>query len=365
MLEDVVFISMEGKKDFKIGNFLVREDIALPVYVKNNKKFSIDFLTSENVVTGMIKVLTEDSDNENIDYYREFIFTVQPDIEARLTSVAYEAEKNHHYDDALNVYKVLYSLKPDSLDHNLNIAICYDEYSQHLYSQGINIEAEKLEDQSYQFFKNVEEFEDKSDRAYYYLGRFYLTRENFKKTIEYFNEFVKITDDCIRKEEVIKFLKNISDDGVRDEDYQNAIWLIQSDKEEEALNYINKFTEKYPKSWNAYFIKGWALRKMEKYSEAVTQFNEALKYNPDSPDVCNELGLCYMNLNVFYKSKLNFSKALRKKPDDLSIIYNLAICSFKEGNNEEALKYCKVILEFNPKDLNAKKLIQIIEENNK
>lgn len=365
MLEDIVFISMEGKKDFQIGSFQVREDIALPVYIKDNKKFSIESLTPENIVTGMIKVLIEDSDNENIDYYREFIFTVQPDIEVRLTSTAYEAEKNHHYDDALNVYKVLYSLKSDSLDHNLNIAICYDEYSQYLFSQGMNSEAEKLEDQSYQFFKKVEEFENKSDRAYYYLGRFYLARENYEKAIEFFNEFVKITDDSTRKEEVINFLKNIKDDGVTDEDYQNAVWLIQSDKEDEALNYINKFNEKYPNSWNAYFIKGWALRKMDKFPEAIAQFNEALKYNLESPDIYNELGLCYMSLEIYYKSRLNFSKALRKKPDDLSIIYNLAICSYKEGNIGEALKYCKVILEFNPKDLNAKNLIQIIEEKNK
>ena len=99
MLKDVVFVSMEGKKNFKIGDFLVREDVSLPVYVKDNTKFSLEELTSENIVTGMIKVLTEDPDNENIDYYRDFIFTVRPDIEAYLTSVAYEAERNNHYDD--------------------------------------------------------------------------------------------------------------------------------------------------------------------------------------------------------------------------------------------------------------------------
>ena len=163
MLEDVVFISMEGKSNFKIGNFSVREDISLPVYVKDNTKFSFDDLTGENIVTGMIKVLTEDPENENIDYYRDFIFTVQPEIEAHLTSVAYEAERNNHYDDALNIYKVLYFLKPKSLDHNLNIAICYDEYSKYLFSQGIDSEAEKLEDQSYQFFKIIEDFDVKTD----------------------------------------------------------------------------------------------------------------------------------------------------------------------------------------------------------
>lgn len=364
MLKDVVFISMEGKTNFKIGEFSVREDIALPVYVSDNTKFSLEDLTPENVVTGMIKVLTEDTDNENIDYYRDFIFTVQPEIEVYLTSVAYEAERNNHYNEALDIYKVLFSLKPDSLDHNLNIAICYDEYSKYLFDRGIDAEAEKLEEQSYQFFKKIEEFEDKTDRAYYYLGRFYLARENYEKSVEYFNEFIKVTDDIKRKEEVIDFLKEILEEGVTDEDYQNAVWLIQSDKEEEAFSYIDKFMKKYPDSWNAYFLKGWALRKLEKYSEAITYLEKSLKYNPNSPDVYNELGVCYMNLNIFYKSRLYFSKALKNSPDDLSIINNLALCSYKEGNKEEAVKYCKVILEFNPDDLQAKKLIEIIKDNN-
>jgi tetratricopeptide (TPR) repeat protein len=365
VLKDVVFISMEGKKDFKIGEFLINENIALPVYVKGNKQFTIDDLTGDNIVTGIIKVLTDDPDNENLDYYREFIFAVQPEIEARLTSVAYEAERNHHFDDALNIYKVLFSLKPDSIDHNLNIAICYDEYSQYNFSKGIDPEAEKLEEQSFQFFKKVEDYENKTERAYYYLGRFYFSRENFEKAMEYFNEFIKITDDEIRKKEVIKFLNEVCNEGVTDENYQNAVWLIQSDKENEAFSYIDKFIEKYPKSWNGFFIKGWAFRKLEKYKEAIECFEKAIKFNPDSPDVFNELGLCYMNTNVFYKSKLYFSKALKNNPEDLSIINNLALCSFKEGNKEEALKYCEIILEFNPDDLQTKKLLEIIKEDKK
>lgn len=362
MLEDVVFISMEGKKDFHIGDFLVDEDISLPVFIEGKKKISIEDITPENIMTGMIKVLTDDPDNENIDYYRRFIFSVQPDIEARLTSVAYEAERNLHYDNALELYKVLYSLKPDSIDHNLNIAICYDEYSQYLYSQGIDTEAEKLENQSFQFFKAVDEHDDKNDRAYYYLGRFFLARDNFEKAIDNFKEFLKTTTDIERKKEVGTLLNEIINEGVTDEDYQNAVWLIQSDKEIEALKHIEKFGSKYPESWNTFFVRGWALRKLEKYTEAISEFEKALKHNPDSPDIYNELGVCYMNLKVYDKSQLNFYRALKKNPEDTSIMHNLALCNFKKGDKEEALKYCRVILEFNPDDLEIKKLIKIIEE---
>ncbi|MCK4796733.1 MAG: tetratricopeptide repeat protein [Spirochaetes bacterium] len=364
MLNDVVFISMEGKTNFKIGDFLVREDISLPVYVKEGEKFSIDYITPENVITGMIKVLSDNSENENIDYYRDFIFTVQPDIEARLSHVAYEAEKNHHYDEALEIYRILYFLKPDSIEQNLNIAICYDEFSKYLFSQGRDKEANKFEEQAYHFFKILDGFENKTDRVYYYLGRFYVSHENYEKAVEYFRQFIDITNDIEKKEEVIQLLEDIIDKGVTDEDYQTALELIHADKAIDAIGYIDRFAKKYPKSWNAYYVKGWAFKKMEKYQDAIELFEKALKLNPDSSDIYNELGLCYLSLKVFHKSELNFFRALKKSPDDIAIISNLALCSFKKGNKQEALKYCDVILEFNPKDLDAKNLKKVIEESN-
>lgn len=363
MLKDVVFISMEGKPNFKFGDFSVREDIALPVFI-GNKKFTIDMLTPDNIISGMIKVIASDIENEHVDYYRQFIFSVNPNIEAKLSAVAYEASRNQHFDQALEIYSVLFALLPNSIEQALNIAICYDDFSNYLFSIGNENEAVKYEDQAFQFFKKVDSFEEKTERALYYLGRFYLARENYEKSIEYFKDFTRVTQDQDRKNEVIKVIDDIVKEGTIDEDYQSALGLIQADKEKEAMGFIDKFFNKYPDSWNAYFIKGWALRKMEQFDEAIKYYNEAIKLNPDSSDVYNELGICYMNLKDFSKSELNFEKALKKAPDDSSIIFNLALCAFKKGDIKEALKYCEVILEFNPKDLQTKKLKKMIEESN-
>ena len=53
MMDDVVFISMEGKKDFKIGDFLVREDVSLPVHIHDRSNVSLEEITPENI-TAMI-----------------------------------------------------------------------------------------------------------------------------------------------------------------------------------------------------------------------------------------------------------------------------------------------------------------------
>lgn len=363
MSDNIYFISMEGKTNYKIGNFAVREDIPLPVYVQDGGKLSLEKINPENIIGGMLKILMEDSQNDHLDYYRDFIFSVQPDIEARLTSGAYEAEQSEHFKDALDIFRVLLALKPNSLDANLNLAICYDEYSQSLFDKGREQEALKMEELAFDFFKIVDEFEDKPENALYYLGRFYLYRENYEKSVNYFDEFVRNTTDQERKKEVIDVLKNIRDFGVTDSDYQDAVAMIHSDNESESFGYIERYIQKFPNSWHGYYLKGLAFRKMEKFNEAIENLDKALQLNIDSSDIYNELGLCYMNLGVFHKGELNFNKALRKNPEDLIILSNLAMLYFKKGDKEEALKYCDIVIEFDPNDLYTKNLRKMIDEN--
>jgi tetratricopeptide (TPR) repeat protein len=358
----VFFISMEGRSDFRIGNFKVREDIPLPVYVEDEKKFSVDNINPDNIISGMIKILMEDSQNDHLEYYREFIFTVQPEIEARLSSIGYDAEKNMKFQDAIDIYRVLLALKPDSINSNLNLAICYDEFSQYLFSHGRENEALKMEELSFDFFKIVENFDDKPDNAYYYLGRFFLYRENYQKARENLEEFIRNTDDEERKKEAGEILTDINNSGMMDENYKSSMEMITADKNEAAVDYINRYIEKYPDSWHGYYIKGQALRKMENFKDAVDIFNKALSLNPDSSDIYNEIGLCHMDLKDFAKSELNFYRALKKNPEDLAILTNLAILNFRRGNKTEAVKYCDIILEYDPNDLYAKDLKKVIEE---
>ena len=358
----VYFISMEGRKDYKIGNFSVREDIPLPVYVEDQKKFTSDSITPDNIISGMIKILMEDPDNDHLEYYRDFIFTLQPEIEERLSSIGYDAEQNNKYLDAINIYRVLLALIPTSLNANLNLAACYDNFSRHLFSRGRETEALKMEELAFDFIKDVEEFDDITDRAYYYLGSFYLYRENYPKAISNFDEFLRTSDDADRKKEVTDLLSDLNVSGLMDENYKTAMEMISSDKNEAAISYINSYIERYPSSWHGYFIKGQALRKSANPEEAIESLLKAIELNPESSDIYNELGLCYMEMKDYAKSELNFYRALKHNSEDLSIMSNLAVLYYRRGNKKEAIKYCDIILEFDPNDLYAKDLKKTIEE---
>ena len=277
MLKQVFFISMEGRSDFCIENFQVREDVPLPV-LASSEKLSKEDITPDNIILGMFRVIRENEIEENIDYYRDFIYAVKPDIDAQLTSAALEAENNGDYSDAIDIYSGLLRLNPESPEHLLNIAVCYNEYSLFLFDKGKEELALQMEELAFKFFKILDEIPEKNDRIFYYLGRFYLSKENYEKAIEYFKEFISLTDDDERKKEVLEALKMIQSLGVLNEDYRYAQELTEADKDGAALESIEKFIEKYPLNWNGYHLKGFILRKLERYEEAV-DFFKILLYN--------------------------------------------------------------------------------------
>ena len=70
----------------------------------------------------MFRVIRDNENDENINYYRDFIYAVKPDVDAQLTSAALEAENNGDYTEAIDIYTGLLRLNPDSSDHLLNCA---------------------------------------------------------------------------------------------------------------------------------------------------------------------------------------------------------------------------------------------------
>jgi Tfp pilus assembly protein PilF len=65
---------------------------------------------------------------------------------------------------------------------------------------------------------------------------------------------------------------------------------------------------------NLAYDKGTALVKEGKFSEAVTQFEEALKSDPENPDVLNMLAYSQRNVGRIEDAFTNYKKALMLRP---------------------------------------------------
>ncbi len=356
MEDKLFFISMEGRSEHYIDGFKVREDVPLPVLIPESETISTDHITSENMMAGMLKIIENEPDHENLDYYRSFIYTVRPDIEAHMSSIAYEAETNFHFSEAIGIYTLILTLNPTATDMLLNLAVCYDEFAEYTLSKGDEQQSSHFKDKASEYFIQIDALKEKNERAYYYLGRFYTENSNYSKAIDYFQEFIKSTKDDERKKEAINFVNELRILGLEDDLYKNALFHYECEKYEESLKFISGYIHSYPHSWHGHYLKGQILYRMGQFRDAINSYSTALESNIESSEILNSMGLSYMEIGEYSKSNKYFFKALNIDPDNLSIYYNLALLAKYRSDYLEAIKFCDIILEFNKDDIPAKTL---------
>ena len=139
---------------------------------------------------------------------------------------------------------------------------------------------------------------------------------------------------------------------------------IKNGEEEKGIEEIRKFLVNNSKVWNAWFLLGWGLRRLERYSDAKLAFEEALKCGGDSnPDTYNELSLCYIKEENFDESKKCLMKAFEMDSENTKIISNLGFLALAQGDKQQARNYFTAVLEFDPKDkIAANELLKLEKE---
>ena len=164
-----------------------------------------------------------------------------------------------------------------------------------------------------------------------------------------------------RAQEILNEIKNQNMDDVR---FQNAFDLISKGEDEKALEEIRLFLQNNPEVWNAWFMLGWALRKMGRFEDAKQAFLEAIKFGGDkNSDTLNELALCLIQLEEFSLAKKYLLDAFALSPESTKIISNLGYLALAEGNKQEARNYFAAVLEYDPNDkIAATELLKLEKE---
>ena len=75
-IKDVQFITIPQNR--KIGDFLLKSDIMLPVQMNSNTK--PEDIDLNSIAAGLIKVIAHDPENKNMDYYCSLLKQIQPDV---------------------------------------------------------------------------------------------------------------------------------------------------------------------------------------------------------------------------------------------------------------------------------------------
>jgi tetratricopeptide (TPR) repeat protein len=372
-LESIFYITLPENYSLPENAFKIDTTIPLPVQspVKNPADFDISTLTWEMILAGILTVLAYDKNNQHIHYYRSLITTVKPNIKTELSQAAILKIKNEDFDIAEEIFTALHGLDPEDMRTILNLALFFDERAESYKKSGLLDEAEAYDDSAHNYYQQAMLAEPAVPDAFFNAGFFYLKQRNFTKAKNCFETYLslsekyeedEVTDSDRRKrkrsEEIIQ---DINSRNLEDELFKSAYDFIAMGQEEKGLKSIKEFLETNPKVWNAWFMLGWALRRLERWDDAKAAFLKAVELGGNNPDTYNELAICCIELEEFSECKKFLSEALKIEPENTKIISNLGFLELKQGNISEAQKYFTIVLELDPNDVIAKKTLENLE----
>lgn len=371
-LESLVFISLKDNTD--LSALFPGFDSALPIPVQlasAEEQFSASKLSKESILSGILAVLAWDKNNEHIEYYRSIIQTAIPTIEQDLTETGIFQAKNGDFELAEEIFLSLHGLNPTNSRTILNLALLFDEKGESLHKIGLIEDAEAYDDTAFYWYKQAMLAEPPLTDAFFNAAYFFLRLQNYKKAKEAFETYIKIetkTDELTKdkKKDAQNFIDHIQAQSLDDDLFKSAYDFILMNQEEKALEKIREFLEYKPKVWNAWFLLGWALRKLNRWQDAKQAFLQCIELASKEQstigtayaDMCNEISICCMELGELTESRKWLEAGLAQDCENTKIITNLGMLALKQGNKEEAKGFFKTSLEIDPNDVFAKELLE-------
>ncbi len=374
-LDSIYYITLGDESEFSSKAMHIDKTIPLPVQKKQDDSpgnFNIDELSAEQILSGILTVLAYDRQNEHLEYYRSILLKARPNVKQELSEAAILKTKNGDFELAEEIFMALKGLDPDDAAITLNAALFFDQRADNYRQNLLNDDANAYDALALEYYESAMQAEPPAPDAYFNAGFFHLKQRNFRAARECFESYLALTcdakdeseNDAYKKERAQEILDNIKNQNMDDERFKSAYEFISSGQEEKGLDEIRIFLQHNPNVWNAWFMLGWGLRRLERYGEAEMAFGKALEFGGDAnSETYNEIALCLMAKGDFQGAKKNLLRALSLAPESTKIISNLGYVALRQGDTDEARKYFASALEFDPDDKIAAAELSKLEAN--
>jgi len=142
----------------------------------------------------------------------------------------------------------------------------------------------------------------------------------------------------------------------------NLARIIQSIEKEGSSEEILRMIEHLIPTAHQYIKSGLSYYHKGDYNEAIKQFQEALKLNPEKAEIHYNLGLTYQAKGLWDEAIEEYRKALELNPEDAEAHNNLGIVYYNQGNCQKAIEEFKFALSINPDFEIARKNLKLLEE---
>jgi Tfp pilus assembly protein PilF len=243
----------------------------------------------------------------------------------------------------------------------LNLALLFEQRAEAAESRGDDDAAARYEDRALEAYQNLVDKDEVLPEAHLNAAHFYLKRRNYDRARVHLESYTQTGDDEEKIDEARAIISEIDSQNLLDTLFKEAYDFIRMGKEEDGIVKIKKFLESNPEVWNAWFLLGWAYRRLEMYEEARDAFLKAEEHGSDHPDTLNELAICYMELGRYEESRRRLEDALAKEPTNTKIMSNLGILALKQGQVDEAEGFFHSVLDLEPEDPVAREYLDRLQ----
>ena len=363
-LANIVYISIAQTTQRQIGDFSLDPGILLPVELPEGAtSITAGGISWEAIVAGALKVLAWDPTHAHLAYYRTFVLAVKPDIRDEFTHLGILKARNGESETAIEIFRALDGLFPDDAVTRMNLALAYTERARQLEKLEEDAKAEEYQGLAFEAYKTALAADPTEPAIHYNMAYFYLHQRSFEKAREHLDVYARTGPDSKRVQEARRLIREIDEQGLMDGLFKKAFDCIRMGREEEGIAHIQTFLTSRPSVPNAWFMLGWAYRRLARYADGRDAFMRALEIGSPHADLLNELAICLMELGELAESGSRLRQALALEPENTKVISNLGIVSLKAGNREEALGFFRTVLELEPGDPIAARYMENISKN--
>ncbi|MCI2076967.1 MAG: tetratricopeptide repeat protein [Sphaerochaeta sp.] len=334
-LKDIVFITLPESMGREINGFRVDPARRIPVQLPDGKTAidASDEITVEMIISGMLKLIAWRPEDPNHDYYRAFVLAAEPDAVEQLNLAAIAQEKQGHLEFAEELFLTVCHLSPQSATF-INLATLYSERAAKDTSKGTvyDLYAQKALDT---LLEGLKQFPKDADLLCE-VGYFHLYQGNTEAARNFFEQYLAVAPQGDKRTKVEKVFSDITNKITNDTELLGAYDKIQMGEEDKAVQALDAYIAKNPTVWNAYFLKGWALRRLEEFEPAKDAFLKCLSLGERDGDIYNELSLCEFSLGNKELAKTYLDTAVDLDETNLTYLSNLAYLHLKDEEYTEA-----------------------------
>jgi Flp pilus assembly protein TadD len=357
-LARIGYLAVDKLPALRLGGLELDPSVPLPIELPAEARFGgaegrplrPEDISWQAIISAMLKLLAYRPQVPEADYYRRFILAAQPDIKEEFTRAGILKAERGELDLALEIFRSMAGLFPDCGQTRNNLALVCEQKAAELEAAGQAEAAAELRQQAFEAYKAALAAEPGLAACHLNFAHFHLRSGNPAKAREHLDQFLKLNTDPERVGQARALASRLEGYEQVERACGQAFDAIQLGREAEGLALLEPVTRQHPELWNAWFLQGWAQRRLARYAEARQAFETSLRLRPANPDGLNELAICLLELGLLEEARGRLEEARRLDPKNPKILSNLGVAALRAGDRAGARRLFQELLQVAPDD---------------